>query len=147
PHRKDSKYPFPTIAGVGVAFKMGEALTRYLGHNPNGYRKAFLDLAAIGTITDVMPLMDENRIIVRHGLEALMNTKKPGLRALIDVCGYKDKTLDARTVSHGMGPRLNAASRIDETRVALDVLLTKDEAEGQRLAHKLNDYNVQRKDE
>ena len=147
PHRKDSLYPFPTIAGVGVAFKMGEALTRHLGHNPDRYRKAFLDLAAIGTITDVMPLMDENRIIVKHGLEALQNTKKPGLRALIDVCGYREKTLDAYTVSHGMGPRLNAASRVDETRVALDVLLTKDDAEGQRLAHKLNEYNIQRKDE
>ena len=147
PHLKGSKYPFPTIAGVGVAFKMGEALTRHLGHNPDKYRKAFLDLAAIGTITDVMPLVDENRIIVKHGLEALQNTKKPGLRALIDVCGYRDKVLDARAVSHGMGPRLNAASRVDETRVALDVLLTKDEAEGQRLAHKLNEYNIQRKDE
>lgn len=147
PHRKDSKYPFPNIAGVGVAFKMGEALTRYLGHSPHGYRKAFLDLTAIGTITDVMPLMDENRIIVKYGLEALQNTKKPGLRALIDVSGYKDKELDARAVSHGMGPRLNAASRIDETRVALNLLMTKDPSEGERLAQKLNEYNLQRRDD
>jgi single-stranded-DNA-specific exonuclease len=147
PHRKDSRYPFPDIAGVVVAFKMGEALTRHLGHNPNKYRKAFLDLAAIGTITDVMPLIDENRIIVKHGLEALQNTKKPGLRALRDVCGYRDKVLDTYTVSHGMGPRLNAASRMAETEAALNILLTKDEAEGQRLASKLNEYNIQRKDE
>lgn len=147
PHRKDSRYPFPTIAGVGVAFKMGEALTRYLGYNVNRYREAFLDLTAIGTITDVMPLIDENRVIVRHGLEALQNSRKPGLRALIGVCGYQDKVLDTYSVSHGMGPRLNSASRIDETRVALDLLLTKDESEAQRLAQKLNDYNLQRKDD
>lgn len=147
PHRKDSKYPFADLAGVGVAFKMGEALTRHLGHNPNGYRKAFLDLAAIGTITDVMPLIDENRIIVKHGLEQMQNSKKPGIRALIDVCGYKDKPLDTFAVGFGIGPRLNAASRVDETQVALDVLLTKDEYEGQRLAQKLNEYNAQRKDE
>lgn len=147
PHRHDSRYPFPDIAGVGVAFKMGEALTRYLGHNVNRYRQAFLDLAAIGTITDVMPLIDENRIIVRHGLEAIQKSKKPGLRALMDVCGYQGKVLDTKSVSHGMGPRLNSASRIDETQVALDLLLTKEEGEAQRLAIKLNDYNLQRRDE
>ncbi len=147
PHRKDSHYPFPNLAGVGVAFRLCEALARYLGHKPEQYRRGFLDLAAIGTVTDVMPLLDENRILVRHGLEALQNTKKPGLRALIDVCGLAGKPLDARSIGFGIGPRLNSASRIDETQIALDLLMTKDEAEAQTLARRLNDLNTLRREE
>jgi len=147
PQRKDSQYPFRHLAGVGVAFKMGEALTRYLGHGVNGFRRAYLDLAAIGTVTDVMPLLDENRILVKHGLEHLQETKKPGLRALIDVCGYADKKLDTRSIGFGIGPRLNSASRIDETKIALDLLMTKDEDEAISLARRLNELNQQRRDE
>jgi len=147
PQRKDSQYPFRHLAGVGVAFKMGEALTRYLGHGVNGFRRAYLDLAAIGTVTDVMPLLDENRILVKHGLEHLQETKKPGLRALIDVCGYADKKLDTRSIGFGIGPRLNSASRIDETKIALDLLMTKDEDEAVSLARRLNELNQQRRDE
>jgi single-stranded-DNA-specific exonuclease len=146
PHRKDSHYPFPDLAGVGVAFKLCEALTRYLGHKPDSFRRSYLDLAAIGTVTDVVPLLDENRIIVKHGLEALQKTRKPGLRALIDVAGYAEKTLDCRSIGWGLGPRLNAASRIDETQTALDLLLTKDEGEARTLARRLNDLNVVRRE-
>lgn len=147
PHRHDSRYPFPELAGVGVAFKLCEALTRHLGHNPNSFRKAFLDLATIGTVTDVMPLIDENRILVKYGLEALENTRKPGLRALIEVAGYAGKTLTAGAIGFGLGPRLNAASRMDETQDALDLLLTKDEGEAERLARKLNQLNIDRREE
>jgi single-stranded-DNA-specific exonuclease len=147
PHRKDSRYPFPDLAGVGVAFKLCEALTRYLGHKPEQFRRGFMDLACIGTVTDVMPLMDENRIIVKHGLEALQNTRKPGLRALIDICGYTDKPLDSRFIGFQIGPRLNAASRVSETQIALDALMTKDEGEAAGLARKLHDLNAQRQEE
>jgi single-stranded-DNA-specific exonuclease len=147
PHRKDSRYPFPHLAGVGVAFKLCEALTCHLGHKAAAFRRSFLDLAAIGTITDVMPLLDENRIIVKHGLEALQNTKKPGLQALIDVAGYAGKTLDVRSVSHYLGPRLNAASRVDETKIALDLLMTKDPVQGAFLANRLNELNTIRREE
>lgn len=147
PHRKDSRYPFRDLAGVGVAFRLCEALTLHLGHKAAAFRKSFLELAAIGTITDVVPLLDENRIIVKHGLEALRETRKPGLRALLDICGYSDRTLDARSVSHGIGPRLNAASRVDETQFALDILLTKDIAQAASLAKKLNDLNAERREE
>ncbi|HLV78779.1 MAG TPA: single-stranded-DNA-specific exonuclease RecJ, partial [Chthonomonadaceae bacterium] len=146
PQRADSRYPFRHLAGVGVAFKLCEALTRYLGKNVDGYRRGFLDLAAIGTITDVMPLVDENRIIVKYGLEALEKTKKPGLQALIEVAGYAGKPLDTRAIGFGLGPRINSASRIDETQLALDLLLTKDEAHGQHLARRLNELNAQRKE-
>lgn len=147
PHRSDSRYPFPHLAGVGVAFRLCEALTRYLGHNPDSFRRSFLDLAAIGTVTDVMPLLGENRILVKYGLEALQTTKKPGLRALIDVAGYTDKPLTTHAISFGLGPRINSASRIDETQLALDLLLTKDETEARTLARRLNELNVLRKEE
>ena len=147
PHRSDSRYPFADLAGVGVAFKMGEALTKYLGHRVEAFHRGFLDLAAIGTITDVMPLLGENRILVKYGLEALENTKKPGLRCLIAEAGHAEKTLDVRAVSFGIGPRLNAASRIDETQVALDLLMTKDDTEAYRLARRLNELNLQRRED
>jgi single-stranded-DNA-specific exonuclease len=148
PHRKDSRYPFPNLAGVGVAFKTCEALVRSLGHSPDSYRRSYLDLTAIGTVTDVMPMLGENRIIVRHGLDALRDTRKPGLRALIAASGYNaGQTLDTHAIGFGLGPRLNAASRVDETRIALDLLLTKDEAEAQTLARCLNEFNVRRKEE
>jgi single-stranded-DNA-specific exonuclease len=148
PHRKDSRYPFPDLAGVGVAFKLCEALTRYLGHKPEGFWRGFLDLASIGTVTDVMPLLDENRILVKHGLEALQNTKKSGLRALIEVAGCNNgRPLTSDSISFALGPRLNAASRIDETQLALDLLLTKDETQSRTLANRLNDCNLQRKAE
>ncbi len=147
PHRKDSIYPFPNLAGVGVAFKMGAALTTFLGHRVEAFYRGFLDLAAIGTITDCMPLLGENRILVKNGLDALMNTKKPGLRCLIAEAGHAEKVLDARAVSHGIGPRLNAASRVDETQIALDLLMTKDDTEGYRLARRLNELNNQRRDD
>ncbi len=148
PHRKDSRYPFSDLAGVGVAFKVCEALTRHLGHKPEAFRRSFLDLASIGTVTDVMPLLDENRIIVKHGLEALQNTKKPGLRALLEAAGCNNgRPLSSDAISFALGPRLNAASRVDETQLALDLLLTKDEALSQTLARRLNECNAQRKEE
>jgi len=145
PHRKDSKYPFADLAGVGVAFKLCEALTRHLGKSVDGFRRGFMDLAAIGTITDVMPLLDENRILVKFGLEQLQNTKKPGLRALIYEAGYAEKQIDAYGVGFGLGPRLNAASRVDETKIALDLLLTRDETEAGKLAKRLNELNLERR--
>lgn len=145
PHRKDSKYPFSDLAGVGVAFKLCEALTRHVGSNVDGYRRGFMDLAAIGTVTDVMPLIDENRVLVKFGLELLQNTRKPGLKALIQKAGYAEKPLDSYAVGFGLGPRLNSASRIGETQLALDLLLTKDENEGIDLARKLDEMNTERR--
>lgn len=146
PHRHDSVYPFKDIAGVGVAFKTCEALTRYLGFSADKFRAAYLDLACIGTVTDVMPLLDENRIIVKHGLEALRSTKKPGLKALVDECVDPTKEITPYNIGFGIGPRLNAASRIDETIHALNILLTKDADEGKRLAELLSKLNMERRE-
>ncbi|HEV2471937.1 MAG TPA: single-stranded-DNA-specific exonuclease RecJ, partial [Chthonomonadales bacterium] len=148
PHRKDSRYPFPHLAGVGVSFRLCELLISTLGHNVASYRRAFLDLACIGTITDVMPLLDENRIMAAHGLIALQSTQKPGLKALIEASGFsQSKQLTARSVGFGLGPRLNAASRMDETQIALDLLLTRDQAQSRILADRLNDLNIKRREE
>ncbi|HLJ53885.1 MAG TPA: single-stranded-DNA-specific exonuclease RecJ, partial [Chthonomonadaceae bacterium] len=147
PHRHDSRYPFRDLAGAGVAFKLCEALTTALGKNRDGFRRGFLELAAIGTITDVMPLVGENRILVRHGLEALRNTRKPGLQALIEVSGVGGRPLTTYDIGFGIGPRLNSASRIDETQYALDLLVTKDVEDAGALARRLNELNAQRKED
>ncbi len=144
PHRHDSRYPFRDLAGVGVAFKLCEALVSCLGHNVDGFYRGYLDLACIGTVTDLMPLVGENRIIVGAGLKALTETKKLGLQALIEVSGYAKKPLDARSIGFGLGPRINSASRVGETQLALDLLLTCDPNEAARMAAALQDLNVER---
>ena len=147
PNRADSHYPFSDLAGVGVAFRVCEALIRTLGHNVATYRNGYLDLTTIGTVTDVVPLIDENRVFVFHGLEAVKNSKKPGIQALLEVSGCNNgRPLNAGTISFQLGPRLNAASRVEETQFALDLLMTKDESEAQRLAKKLHELNDQRKE-
>ncbi len=146
PHRHDSRYPFPHLAGVGVAFKLCEALTTYLGHSAERFRQGYLDLACIGTVTDVMPLLDENRIIVKHGLNHLRETRKPGLKALVELCTDPQRPLTPHQIGFQIGPRLNAASRMDETTHALNLLLTKDPIEGLELAQRLNSFNERRRE-
>ena len=147
PHRTDSVYPFSDLAGVGVAFRMGEALVRHLGENVVSYRKAFVDLAAIGTVTDMMPLIADNRIIVRHGLERLKSTKKVGIQALIRTAGIRAHALTARDLGYAIGPRLNAAGRVDDSALSLNLLLTKDEGEAISLASTLERANNERRQE
>ncbi|CCW35964.1 single-stranded-DNA-specific exonuclease RecJ [Chthonomonas calidirosea] len=154
PHRADSRYPFPYLAGVGVAFRCGEALVRHLGLKVESYRQAFLDLVTIGTITDLMPLLDENRVLVTFGLQQLPYTKKPGLQALLEVSGVQKPQaeenaplLTVRDIGFSLGPRLNAASRVDETKPALDLLLTSDPGEARRLAALLDAQNRTRQEE
>jgi single-stranded-DNA-specific exonuclease len=148
PHRKDSRYPFPYLAGVGVAFRTGEALVKHLGHSVDSYRRAYCDLVAIGTVTDIMPIRADNRIFVKHGLESLRHTRKPGLRALMQCCGLTgDKPLDGDCISFRIGPRLNAIGRVDDSRLALDILLTRDPVEAAALAERLECANTERRDE
>ena len=147
PHRHDSKYPFKDLAGVGVAFRLCEGLVTHLGHKRDAYRRAYLDLACIGTVTDIMPLLDENRAIVHFGLEQLSVTKKPGLRVLMREAGIKNGLVTSRDIGFGIGPRLNAASRVDETQIALDILMTKDVEEAEELGLKLSALNVRRQEE
>lgn len=144
PQRHDSRYPFRELAGVGVAYRLGEALIRRLGHSVASYRSAYADLAAVGTVADIMRLVGENRAIVQAGLEVLGSTRKPGLRALIQVARVRTEVINSRTVGYALGPRLNAVGRMDDARLALDLLLTRDRAEADTLAQSLEAANQQR---
>ena len=136
PRRPDCAYPFPELAGVGVALKTAQAL-----YPPEEREQVFLrfaELAAIGTVADVMRLTDENRSLVRIGLELLGRTQRPGLRALLREAGLEPgDTPTAVTIGYGLAPRINAAGRMEQAMVALDMLLTRDEREGERLAQAL----------
>jgi single-stranded-DNA-specific exonuclease len=146
PQRHDSRYAFRYLAGVGVAYKTVQAVTRLLKPEwEQAYVRNFLDLVACGTVADVMPLQDENRIFASFGLEALRNTKKVGLRALLKGAGIDiTKRLSAEAVGFGIGPRINAVGRIDDAALALELMLTTDETEAQRLVDRLNECNVER---
>ncbi len=140
-------YPFKDLAGVGVAFKFAEALVRECGYDVNAYRRRFIDLVAIGTVADVVPLMDENRILVKHGLEEIPRTGKRGIRALLEQSGLAGRRLTSQNLAFVLGPRLNAAGRLDDASTAVELLLTKDESEAARLARTLESCNRERQAE
>jgi single-stranded-DNA-specific exonuclease len=146
PQRADSSYPFPSLAGVGVAYKVAHALVRKLGVPETSFRTKFLDLVALGTAVDCMPLVDENRVFVKFGLEALARTGKPGLKALMAAAGVTPAALDARTLGFALGPRINAVGRVDAAHYALELLLTGDEREAQSLAMRLERCNQERQE-
>lgn len=146
PHRRDSRYPWPDLAGVGVAFKTMQAVVRlYKPEFERSYMSGYLDLVACGTVADVMPLLNENRVFAAHGLDSLRRTKKVGLRVLLESANFDlSQRLSSENVAFGIAPRINAIGRLDDASLALDLLLTSDEAEARRLVAKLNDANIER---
>lgn len=141
--RKDSKYPFRELAGCGVAFKLTQAFCKKLNLEENLCLKN-LDLACIGTISDIVPLVDENRSIAKLGLMLVNQTKNIGLRELIKSAGYKKIT--SESVSFGLSPRINASGRMGHQEDALDLFLTNDPIKARNLAKKLEEYNSQRQE-
>ena len=139
--RKDSMYPFNQLAGVGVVFKLIQAISMDLKLDESEYLK-YLDIVCIGTISDIVPLVDENRVIAKLGLKLVAQTKNIGLKVLIDLIGFKN--LDSNAISFGVAPRINACGRMGDEKVALDLFLTKDLYEAKSLATKLNQYNIER---
>ena len=139
--RKDNEYPFNQLAGVGVVFKVIQALSMRLGLDEKEYLK-YLDIVCIGTISDIVPLVDENRVIAKLGLKLVAQTRNIGLRALIEIIGFKN--IDSSSVSFGIAPRINACGRMGNEKLALDLFLCKDENEAKKLAVKLNEYNIER---
>ena len=129
PKREDDTSPFKDLCGAGVAFKLCAALEGC--EDPAELLEPFGELAALGTIADVMPLVGENRTIVKEGLATLQDTLRPGLQALLENAGYAGRPVTAETVSYGLAPRLNAAGRMDTAAVALKLLLCENE-EGYR---------------
>jgi single-stranded-DNA-specific exonuclease len=137
---RPSEYPFPELCGTGVVYKLGQALFGTDSEIPRRH----LDLVALATIADVVPLVDENRSLAIAGLRALARTSKPGLRALMQRAGVDPATVDSGAVGFRLAPRLNAAGRLGHPREALELLLTEDEAEAGRLADSLEELNRER---
>src|SRR3954451_10285705 len=137
---RPSDYPFPELCGTGVAFKLGQAL---LGADSELLRR-HLDLVALATIADVVPLLGENRSLVIAGLRALARTQKPGLRALMKVAHVDPAAVDTGQVSFPVAPRINAAGRLGHPRAALELLLTDDADEARQLADRLEELNRDR---
>ena len=137
---KPSDYPFPELCGTGVAYKLGQAL---LGADSEVLRR-HLDLVALATIADVVPLLGENRSLVIAGLRALARTQKPGLQALMKVAHVDPAAVDTGQVSFRLAPRINAAGRLGHPRAALELLLTEDVDEARQLADRLEELNRDR---
>ena len=137
---RPSDYPFPELCGTGVAYKLGQAL---LGADSEVLRR-HLDLVALATIADVVPLLGENRSLVIAGLRALARTQKPGLQALMKVARVDPAAVDTGQVAFRLAPRINAAGRLGHPRAALELLLTEDRDEARQLADRLEELNRDR---
>ena len=143
PKRQDSKYPFRELAGVGVAFKLAWSVLSAL-NRPKEELIALLDLVGLGTIADIVPLVDENRILARIGLSAIRRSPRPGVKALLKVAGIADKPLTGYSVGFMLAPRLNAAGRVGHAEMAARLLLTQNESEAAALAAELDSLNRSR---
>ncbi len=141
PQVKSCGYPFPTLAGVGVAFKLAQALGKTLNLG-EAFEKWLLDLVAISTITDCMPLHDENRVLVHYGLVVLNKTRRLGLRQLIQAT--RCTTVTTTDIGYRLGPWINAAGRIDHANMAVSLLMAKTTQEADGFARKLGETNSQR---
>lgn len=141
--RKDNIYPCNCLAGVGVAFKLSQAISMRLGLPEKEYLK-FLDVVCIGTISDIVPLVDENRVIAKLGLKLVSQSRFPGIIALLNAIAYKD--VSSTTVSFGIAPRINACGRMGYEKDALSLFLTEDNEEAKKITEKLNEYNKTRQD-
>lgn len=148
PNQPGCEYPDKNLCGAGVAFKLVQALLGTLGWPQDRLRRmtgSFLKLVAIGTVADVVPLVGENRVIVRKGLEGLRSVRNPGLRALLDVAGFAEgEAPTAGQVAFRIAPRMNAAGRMANANGVIDLLLTADSDRARELAGQLHSLNQER---
>ena len=140
PHRPDGGYPHKNLSGVGVAFKLAAALCG----SQEEVLAEYADMVCLGTVADVMLLQGENRVFVARGLESLRNTRRPGFAALMRESGCTPDNLSASTIGYNLAPRINAAGRMGQIGLALDLFLTEDAEEASRLARALCELNRQR---
>jgi single-stranded-DNA-specific exonuclease len=143
PRRPESSYPFPELCGAGLAWKLGLALLGSMGKG-DSYAWHLLDLAALATVADLVPLTGENRVIVKLGLRVMKATRWPGLAALIEAAGLGGKTIRAGQVAFTLGPRINAVGRVGDANDGLRLLLSDDVAEAAKLAAQLERQNAER---
>ncbi len=145
PQRPDCPFPHKELCGTGVAFKLAQALVKEFGL-PETLPWHFIDLVALATVADVVPLVGENRTLVRFGLKTLAASRWPGVRALVEVTGLKGKPLRAGHVGYVLAPRLNAAGRIGDAMDGLRLLLSDDDDDARARARALETINGQRRD-
>lgn len=139
PSSDGSVYPFPGLSGVGVAAKLIQAI------KSEEYLLKYMDLIALGTVADLVPLTDENRIFTHMGIAKMSDDPMVGIKALIDVCAYKDNKMNSGRIAFGLAPRLNAAGRLDTARLGVELLTSDDDAAAAEIAQKLNEANIVRK--
>ncbi len=142
PKQERDEYPFKGLAGVGIAYKLAEAISRKLGTN---FHRDSLDLVAIGTIADMAPLVSENRIMVQEGLRVIRGENRLGIVNLCREAGYEIDRVDATKIGFGLGPRINAAGRVDTAEYAFRLLLTEDQDRSKELAASLEQLNQKRR--
>lgn len=149
PKQEDCQYPFPNICGAVVAYKLIQVLLEVSGLDKtvsNTVLRELLEPAGIATVCDIMPLLDENRIIVKKAMEYLKDSKNPGLKALIKVNDLDASNLTSFSIGYVIGPCLNATGRLDTAQLSLELLMAESYAEAVPLAEKLKEYNVSRKE-
>ena len=144
PKQPACNYPFKKLAGVGVVFKLIQAITIRLRFHMKELIEEYIDLVALGTVADVMPLEDENRIIVKNGLNHILYTTNHGLKALIKMAEIKTGTITTSTIGFGLAPRINAAGRMGKSHYAAALLLSESEREAERYASILEEENRER---
>ncbi|PJE57894.1 MAG: single-stranded-DNA-specific exonuclease RecJ, partial [Candidatus Portnoybacteria bacterium CG10_big_fil_rev_8_21_14_0_10_36_7] len=152
PWQKGDKYPFKSLSGAGVAFKVAQALIKKIGNFQIGFDKWLLDLVALSTIADYMPMVDENRTLVKYGLFVLAQARRPGIKALMKVSRVEPEmdrvnlatNLDTRTIAFTLVPRINAASRMDHANTSYDLLKIEDMEQARVLAKKIDGLNRNR---
>ncbi len=142
PKRSDSAYPFKELAGVGVSYKLVQALYQSVGRAEEA--REFLDLVAIGTVADMMPLIDENRYLVKEGLKVINSDPRLGIRMMMDFAGVSSGKVTAEDISWALAPRLNAAGRLEHALGGYNLLVTEEWKEAYRLAAKLEEQNTER---
>lgn len=147
PKRRDASYPFPELAGVGVAYKLAQALVIKLDSNEESFKAKFVDLVTLGTVADVVPLVGENRVFVKHGLESFATSRKTGIQSMLNLVNTSGKPLSTFMLSYVLAPRINAVGRMDDATKALELLLTQDEAEAAALVAEMERHNTDRKAE
>ncbi|MHB9034841.1 MAG: single-stranded-DNA-specific exonuclease RecJ [Anaerolineae bacterium] len=142
PKQAGCPYPYKELSGVGLAYQLARALTRRpLECEPE---PSLLDLVAVGTVSDIVPLTGENRILVQHGLHVLRSTPRLGLRALMNASGIVPTKVDSTSIAFRLGPRLNAAGRLYSAQLALDLLTTTELSQADALAQQLSEINSER---
>lgn len=139
PRHPNGHYPFGELAGVGVAFKVAHAL---YGEFP----KHLLEIVAIGTVADLVPLLDENRYLVKAGIEALQHSTRPAIKAIAKVSGVNQQEIDEETIGFAFAPRLNALGRLGDAAPGVDFLMSQDMSEAMSMAEYLNEQNKERQE-